>query len=127
VNRHPHTPLLLLVCFMAATAMADVAAERHGGEDSTKNVTVDSRAAKAPALRNEAVRTPGEPQEFERLTPHVQATRAGRLLSLDYQLLDASGKNRVDELIQQRQRNTPPRFTVWQDEREIGSGTFEYG
>ncbi len=119
--------LAILVYFMTATALADVAVERHGGKDSTGSLAAESGTAKAIGLRNEAARTPGEPQMHKQLTPQVQVTRAGRLLNLDYQLVDASGRSRADELRQQQQRNTPPRFTVWQGGREIGSGTFEYG
>jgi hypothetical protein len=56
-------------------------------------------------------------------TAQLQATRMGRLLALDYRLLDDSGKNSLAG----RQRPIPPCFTVSQGGRQVGSGTFEYG
>jgi hypothetical protein len=79
-----------------------------------------------PILGGEKARVPGGPQADTLLTPHVEVTRVGRVLYLDYQLLSESGRNQVREVLQQG-RNTPPRVTVWQDGREIASGTFEYG
>ena len=57
------------------------------------------------------------------LTSQVQVRRAGRLLSLDYRLVDGQGRRYV-------RRSTgadPPTFTVSKNGRAIGSGTFEYG
>ncbi len=87
-------------------------------------ITVDEKSAAKPMI---GVSLEGTAATDAKLTPHVQATRAGRLLNLDYQLLDASGQIRTDQLLQQWPRNTPPKFTIWQDGREIDSGTFEYG
>ena len=54
--------------------------------------------------------------------PSLTVKRAGRLLTLDYQLLDADGQK-----FRNPDRNHPPRFTVYQGDRLVGSGTFEYG
>jgi hypothetical protein len=57
------------------------------------------------------------------LTPQVHVQRAGRLLKLDYQLLDAADRNYV----QRNSESDPPRFTVFKDGQPLGSGSFEYG
>ena len=56
------------------------------------------------------------------LTPGVTFKRSGKMLTLDYELVDAAGRNyrRTGRSLD------PPRFAVYQGEREIGSGTFEY-
>ena len=48
--------------------------------------------------------------------------RAGRLLTLDYQRLDANGQRAPNP-----DRDHPPQFAVYQGDRLVGSGTFEYG
>jgi hypothetical protein len=56
------------------------------------------------------------------LTSDVKVARSGRFLTLDYQLLDAGGRAyRGGESVNR------PRFTVYRGDREIGSGSFEYG
>jgi hypothetical protein len=68
---------------------------------------------------------PGSPHQLKvgaPLTPKVRVTRQGPLLKLDYQLLDAGGRNYSN-----RESVTSPRFTVYKDGREIASGAFEYG
>jgi hypothetical protein len=68
---------------------------------------------------------PGKPCRFDvgtPLRPGVSAKRAGRLLKLDYRLLDADGRKYLNEL-----RENPPRFAVYQGENKIASGSFEYG
>jgi hypothetical protein len=68
---------------------------------------------------------PGEPYQLRvgaPLNPSVKVTRHGRLLNMDYQLLDAAGRNYSGP-----ERSDPPRFTVFKDGRMIGSGSFEYG
>ncbi len=59
------------------------------------------------------------------LTPRIQASRAGRLLILNYQLLDADGNNCLRQGLDPRP--APPWFSIRQDGREIDSGNFEYG
>jgi hypothetical protein len=69
--------------------------------------------------------TPDRPYQLRvgaPLTPQVKATRRGRVLELDYQLVDAAGRSYSNTL-----RSDPPQFAVYQDGRPIGSGTFEYG
>jgi hypothetical protein len=58
------------------------------------------------------------------LTPQVHVRRVGRLLELDYQLVDAAGRN-----YSQRGSGSmaPPKFTVFKDGQPLGSGSFEYG
>ena len=48
--------------------------------------------------------------------------RAGRLLTLDCQRLGANGQRAPNP-----DRDHPPKFAVYQGDRQIGSGTFEYG
>lgn len=69
--------------------------------------------------------TPESPYQLKvgaPLKPSVRATRWGRFLRLDYQLVDAGRRPYRSE-----QRTNPPRFTVYRGDREIGSGSFEYG
>ena len=57
----------------------------------------------------------------EQPKPTVNVTRNGRVLTLDYELLDTGqGQSGTD-------RGHPPRFVVTQDGRETGSGSFQYG
>jgi hypothetical protein len=53
----------------------------------------------------------------------VDVKRTGRILVLDYALLDAQGERSQEH----RDTKTPPQFTICQDGRQIGSGTFSYG
>ena len=55
-------------------------------------------------------------------TPYVTAKRQGRLLTLDCQLRDAGGRKYTSQT-----RTNPPRFAIYQGDREIASGSFEYG
>ncbi len=48
--------------------------------------------------------------------------RQGRTLHLSCQIVDASGNSYT-----RTKRDNPPRFTVFCNGREVGSGTFEYG
>ena len=69
----------------------------------------------------------GKPVRFDirgPLTSSVTTQRAGRLLKLNYQLLDADGRKyeRNDG-----DRGHPPQFAVYQGDRQIASGSFEYG
>jgi hypothetical protein len=69
--------------------------------------------------------TPDHPHRLKLgppLTPSVKARRQGRFLTLDYELLDASGNNYTN-----RENAIAPRFTISKDGREIGSGSFKYG
>jgi hypothetical protein len=69
--------------------------------------------------------TPETPQQLKvgaPLRPSVKVARWGRFLTLDYQLLDAGGR-----AYRSGQPANRPRFTVYRGDREIGSGSFEYG
>lgn len=69
--------------------------------------------------------TPDRPHQLRvdgLMTPTVEVTRHGRLLELSYSLSDANGA-----MYSRRDRENPPRFTVYKDGEEIGSGSFEYG
>jgi hypothetical protein len=61
------------------------------------------------------------------LTSSVSVKRAGRLLKLDYQLLDGDGRKYRRNDRSGKDRAHPPQFAVYQGNRQIGSGTFEYG
>ena len=60
---------------------------------------------------------------IEALTPQVQVQRAGRVLTLDFQLVDDQGHRHPPG----ERRGTPPTFTVYKDGQPIGAGSFEYG
>ena len=61
------------------------------------------------------------------LNPSVTVKRAGRLLTLDYQLLDGDGRKyrRSGPLV--TDESLKPKFAVYQGDRLVGSGSFEYG
>jgi hypothetical protein len=57
------------------------------------------------------------------LNPSVKVKREGRLLTIDYVLLDGDGrKYRHPDY-----DRSPPTFTVYHGDRSVGSGKFEYG
>ncbi len=93
-------PLLFVVSLIADAAAAKPAqpAPAAAGQHITKSPSVES------------------------LTPHVQVTRQGRVLRMNYELLDAQGNQSptVD-------RDHKPRFRIRRDGQEIASGDFEYG
>jgi hypothetical protein len=60
---------------------------------------------------------------IETLTPQVQFQRAGRILTFDFQLVDAQGRRHPPG----ERRGLPPTFTVYKDGEPIGTGSFEYG
>jgi hypothetical protein len=69
---------------------------------------------------------PGKPFRFDirgPLTSSVTAQRSGRLLKLNYQLLDGDGRKYRGK----GDRAHPPQFAVYQGDQQIGSGSFEYG
>ena len=72
--------------------------------------------------------TPGRPHQLTvgaPLEPQLELTRTGRIVQLDHQLLDADGRDYHFRGI--GTRLDPPQFTVCRAERQIGSGSFEYG
>jgi len=58
------------------------------------------------------------------LRSSVTAQRAGRLLKLNYQLLDGDGRKYQRS---SGDRGHPPQFAVYQGDCQIASGSFEYG
>jgi hypothetical protein len=73
--------------------------------------------------------TPENPYELAvgaPLSPTVTARREGQYLNMKYSLVDAGGREyaKTDGVPQLR---VPPRFTVYMDDQEIGSGSFKYG
>jgi hypothetical protein len=82
-----------------------------------------ARGNGGPAYRLTLAR--GKPGRFDvgtSLQPTVGVKRAGRLLRLDYLLLDADGRR-----YRGGNAKDPPRFAVYQGENKIASGAFEYG
>ncbi len=63
-------------------------------------------------------------QQTAALSPRVRVERAGRLLTMDFEWVDAQGRRQHPG---REQRGAPPTFTVFKDGRPIGSGSFEYG
>jgi hypothetical protein len=57
------------------------------------------------------------------LMPKVSVKRAGRLLTLGYELVDAAGRRYTPK----DRTVAPPRFTILKNGQTIGSGSFEYG
>lgn len=80
----------------------------------------DSVAERSGPLQAEAV----DDSQTAPLSPQVRVQRAGRLLTLDFDLLDAQGQRHNPG---QDRRSHPPTFTVFKDGQPIGSGSFEYG
>ena len=56
------------------------------------------------------------------LTPNVKVRRSFRRLELDFELLDAGGRN-----YDRPQRADLATFAIYSGDRKIGSGVFEYG
>jgi hypothetical protein len=56
------------------------------------------------------------------LKSQVHATPRGPVVDLTYSLVGMAG-----EAYSRQDRQSPPQFTVMQGDRQIGSGTFEYG
>lgn len=105
---------LLKGCFFVANAVlvAIFLTPVLGGADSVAEGLGPFQAAAAE-----------EPQTAP-LSPQVRVQRAGRLLTLDFDLLDAQGQRHNPG---QDRRSHPPTFTVFKDGQPIGSGSFEYG
>jgi hypothetical protein len=72
---------------------------------------------------------PGTPYQLvvgAPLFPQVTVTRHGKFLEMDCELVDGSGRiySWSNQLVT---RPAPPWFTVYKDDKVIGSGSFEYG
>ncbi len=80
----------------------------------------------SPAIDGRFLVTPDEPGQLQARAPlksELTFTRSGKILTLDYKVRDAAGRKYRGG----RSPLDPPRFTVHRGDREIGSGTFEYG
>lgn len=74
--------------------------------------------------------TPEGPNELvvgAPLYPTASIARHGRFLQLDYDLVDDAGRSYQKSGDHSEGLPTPPRFSVFKDGLEIGSGSFEYG
>jgi hypothetical protein len=58
------------------------------------------------------------------LSPRVRVRRAGRLLTLDFELVDPQGQRHNPG---RDRRVDPPTFAVYKNSQLVGSGSFEYG
>jgi hypothetical protein len=65
---------------------------------------------------------PGTLKAGAPLKQMVKAERQGRTLTLNYELLGIGGETYASP-----DRSKPPTFTVYQGDKKIASGTFEYG
>lgn len=59
------------------------------------------------------------------LTPQVNVKRTGRVVTIDYELVDAAGRTYSPG--NDNRRTKPPTFAVFKNGQTIGSGSFEYG
>jgi hypothetical protein len=57
------------------------------------------------------------------LTNSVSISRRGKHLTMDYQLAGVGG---AYQLVNQ-DRSHPPEFTIYQGDKKVGSGKFEFG
>jgi hypothetical protein len=80
------------------------------GPEPARRITINDKKP--------AVLTAGGP-----LTNSVSVSRQGRKLALSYKLLGAGGVYEVADL----DRSHPPEFTVYQGDKKIGAGQFQYG
>jgi hypothetical protein len=97
----------MTICFPFLVA-ASLAAGAATGKVSPAPAAVGQHVAKV--------------ENIKALTPHVRVTRQGRLLRLDYELLDAGGKKTVLDV-----SGPKPHFQVFRDGQQLAAGDFEYG
>lgn len=74
--------------------------------------------------------SPGVPNELvvgAPLHPTASVKRRGAFLQLDYDLVDGAGRSYRKPRDYSQGAPQPPRFTVFKDGRQIGSGSFKYG
>ncbi|MGO9115908.1 MAG: hypothetical protein ACLP9L_42420 [Thermoguttaceae bacterium] len=112
---------LLVAALIGTLLMPNMTA----GADTAVCPPSNAQGWDAPALPAEAKTAISPAHPAGPLTPRLQATRAGRLLILNYQLLDADRNNCLRQGLDPRP--APPWFSIRQDGREIDSGNFEYG
>lgn len=105
--------LLRRTCSHAALVLAVALAARLFAADQN-----DAKPTEGSRSNAEAV----DSKSTAKLTPTVEASRQGRTLELDYELLDAGGRD-----ISSRDYGDRPEFVIYKNGRQIGSGTFEYG
>ena len=88
--------------------------ELHGGYRATSRGSIQSLSLSCDDPCQAAIGAP--------LEPNVTVKREGRLLKLDYRLLDANGRKtrRVSSV-------ASTEFAIYQGDQKIGSGSFEYG
>jgi hypothetical protein len=97
--------------FRACLEQGDVRALLDGGSDA-------AAAHIAISEQKPAVLLAGGP-----LTNSVTLSRHGRNLLLNYQLVGAAGKYSLDSIARSHQ----PEFSIYQGDRKIASGKFEFG
>lgn len=88
-------------------------------------LTAFASSSSSPAGQDSPTPVPDKLRQLQAgasVTPTVEVTRRGRILKLDYKLVDAHGQKQSN-----RQRARPPQFAVYEDGKEIGSGSFRYG
>ena len=89
------------------------AAEAYQAERTRSSAERITVSEKTPA-----VLTAGGP-----LTNSVSVSRRGKYLSMNYQLVGAGGAYQVVN----QDRSHPPEFTVYQGDKKVASGKFEFG
>jgi len=92
---------------------------RKGGAEAG----LDSRAPAATGRIAISAKTPAVLTVGGPLTNSMSVRRAGRKLALSYELLGAGGAYELAT----RDAMNPPEFTVYQGEKKVGSGKFQYG
>ena len=83
------------------------------------NAAATGKVPPAPIIVGQHV---ANAENLKGLTPHVRVTRQGRLLRLDYELLDAGGTKTPPA-----DRNKKPHFEIFREGQQLAAGDFEYG
>jgi len=92
---------------------------KKGGVEATLDARTEAAAGRITVNdKRPAVLTVGGP-----LTNSVSISRRGKNLALNYQLVGAGG---AYQLVNQ-DRSHPPEFTVYQGDKKVASGKFEFG
>lgn len=121
--------LLVGVVSAADVARADPAeaAEEQGAEPLNSGVDLvelgmEGESGDSPAPED-ATEEPAQPVVAGPLTLNVTVIRQGRFLNMNCELVESSDEPPDSPGLPDR----PPQFVVYQNDREIGSGQFEYG